>query len=204
MISGFAQLRCGISTYHWQRLIHTAWFSCVTHLCCLTFLRDHLRHNRIAQLWRVPGMISLTGMIIYALTTTSQYDWTRESAVRLVTPFDQAICYLSPSLHYEFDDGNGTQRICLAISFLGIGMINRIRRLYHVPNLIVNKGRSWTSHKVKRFLMYCYRPNSGNSFIACIAAVLVYRPLLAAFLTVRLLIDGCTSMAFEVRCIIAP
>jgi hypothetical protein len=227
MISGFTQLRCGISTYHWRRVVNTAWFACVTHLCCLTFLRDHLIHNRIAQLWRVPAMVALTTMIIYALTTTSQYDWdtseynwdiskynwdmseynwnttkynwTSNIPGRSVSPADQAICYLDPSFSDGYLLANWRFRILISMIFLGFGMINRFRRLYHAPNLILSKGRAWVSCRVRGILMYYYGKSRANSFIACIVAVLVYRPLLALFLTVRLLMDGLTSMAFEVR-----
>lgn len=76
MISGFTQLRACVSIYHWQRLTHLAWFSCVTHLTCSTFLREHLRKNKRFQLWRVPGMVALVIMLLYVLATTAQYDWT--------------------------------------------------------------------------------------------------------------------------------
>jgi hypothetical protein len=215
IISGFAQLRCGISTYHWQRVVNTAWFACATHLCCLTFLREHLIHNRIAQLWRVPGMIVLTIMIIYALTTTSQYDWESLFPNNSVAPSDQAICYLDPSFefgnshldpsylntsfNFQLYEDDRRLRLVVSIIFLGFGMINRLRRLYHAPNLIVSKARAWVSRKVRSFLMHCYGRICADSFIACAAAVLVYRPLLALFLTVRILMDGLTSLAFEVR-----
>jgi hypothetical protein len=191
MISGFAQLPCGISTYHWQRIVNTAWFACVTHLSCLTFLRDHLLNNRITQLWRVPGMIVLTSMIIYALTTTSRYDQGGNGP----TSFDQAICFLGPFFDSSSTDGI---RGLISIVFLGFGMINRIRRLYHAPNVIMTKLRIWISHKARGFLMQVYGQGSADSFVACLAAVLVYRQLLTIFLMVRLLTDGLTSMAFEV------
>jgi hypothetical protein len=201
MISGFVQLRCGISTYHWQRIVNTAWFACVTHLCCLTFLRDHLLHNRVTQLWRVPGMVVLITMVIYALTTTSQHTFGPQVPIdHEVTPFDQAICYLHPSLYLgSGGDGQRKLRILVSIVFLGFGIINRLRRLYHAPNLIMTKVRNWTSHKVRCFLMHVYGQGSADSLIACLAAVLVYRPLLALFLMARLLVDGFTSMAFEVN-----
>jgi hypothetical protein len=197
MISGFAQLRCGLSTYHWQRIVNTAWFASVTHLCCLTFLRDHLLHNRVTQLWRVPGMVVLTSMIIYALTTTSQYDWLSTPSDSLVTPSDQAICYLNPS----FDLGVDRKlRLAISIVFLGFGMINRLRRLYHAPNIILTKVRDWCSHKARCYLMHLYGKGSADSVVTFLVAVLVYRPLLALFLMARLLMDGVTSMAFEVSC----
>jgi hypothetical protein len=201
IISGFAQLRCGLTRYHWQKIVDTAWFACVTHLCCLTFLRDHLLKNRIAQLWRVPGMMVLTTMIMYALTTTSQYEWMSETGWDYVTNSDQAICFLAPSFDMEFSgfDSDRKLRIILSILFLGFGLINRLRRLYHAPNLVVTTVRHWVSHKARHFLEYFYGRGSADSLVSCIAAVLVYRPLLAIFLAVRLLIDGLTSMAFEVN-----
>jgi hypothetical protein len=193
MVSGFTQLRCDISMYHWQKIVHTAWFACVTHFCCLTFLRDHLLHNRSTQLWRVPGMVVLTTMIIYALTTLSQY--VRESWPTSVADEDYAICYLKP--FFDINDAGGVGGI-ISIIFLGFGMINRIRRLYHAPNIIFAKLRNWTSHKARCFLMLIYRRGCADSVFDCVTALLVYRPLLTLFLMVRLIIDGLTSMAFEV------
>ncbi|KAH7093346.1 hypothetical protein FB567DRAFT_173148 [Paraphoma chrysanthemicola] len=74
LTSGFARLRCGMSTFHWQRIVNLAWFSSVTHLCCLTFLREHLRRNRVLQIWRIPGMVALTFMLMVALVTTLSYE----------------------------------------------------------------------------------------------------------------------------------
>jgi hypothetical protein len=142
-------------------------------------------------------MVVLTTMIIYGLTTTSRYDWDTGISLGSVKPFDQAICYLDPA----FDDWENTDafRIIISIVFLGFGMINRIRRLYHAPNLIMAKARNRISQISRCFLMYIYGQGSADSVVACLAAVMVYRPLLALFLTVRLLTDGLTSMAFEVR-----
>lgn len=42
LISGYAQLECGLSCYHWQVLVYLAWFSSLTHLSCLTLLRNYL------------------------------------------------------------------------------------------------------------------------------------------------------------------
>lgn len=199
MVSGFAQLRCGLSTYHWQRIVNTAWFACVTHLFCLTFLRDHFLQNHVTQLWRVPGMVMLTTMVVYALTTTSQYDWLLRSRDSSVTRFDQAICYLDPSFDMDFYSADKSLRLICSIVSLVFGTINRLRRLFHAPNLIVTKFRNWTSQTARRFLMQFYGKGSAESFVACIAALLIYRPLLALFLLIRFVLDCLTSMAFEVR-----
>jgi hypothetical protein len=194
MVSGFTQLRCDLSMYHWQKIVHTAWFACVTHFCCLTFLRDHLLHNRSTQLWRVPSMVVLTTMIIYALTTLSQYDQ-KESGLIFIADEDYAICHLKP--FFNTKDWNGIKGI-ISIIFLGFGMINRIRRLYHAPNILFAKLRNWTSRKARDFLTLFYRRGCADSIFDCLTALLLYRPLLTLFLMVRLIVDGLTSMAFEV------
>jgi hypothetical protein len=45
LVSGFAQLNCGLSIYHWHMIVHLAWFSFVTHLTALTFLRRYIHDN---------------------------------------------------------------------------------------------------------------------------------------------------------------
>ena len=46
LLSGYIQLPSGISTYHWQVIVSLAWFSSITHLATLTFLRDYLLTHR--------------------------------------------------------------------------------------------------------------------------------------------------------------
>jgi hypothetical protein len=143
-------------------------------------------------------MVVLTTMIIYALTTTSQSEWLSETGWDQVTDSDQAICFRGPSFDLETFGFDIKLRIIVSILFLGFGMVNRLRRLYHAPNLMVTNVRNWTSHKARCFLKLFYGLGSADSLVDCIVAVLIYRPLLAIFLTTRLLIDGLTSMAFEV------
>jgi hypothetical protein len=202
MVSGFAQLRCGISVYHWQRLIYLAWFACITHLCCLSFLREYLRQNKISQLWRVPAMISLVIMLIYALATTSQYDrsnWSSGSP-KEVLPQDPAICHLDASLSFNINSEYtaAIQRIVISMIFLGLNMVIRIQRLYRPPTAVALKVRAWVSHRARNLLKRCYRRCSSNSLAAWTEAILIYRPLLALFLTIRLSVDVLTSKALDV------
>lgn len=39
LASGYAQLPYGLASYYWQIIIYLAWFSSLTHLTTLTFLR---------------------------------------------------------------------------------------------------------------------------------------------------------------------
>lgn len=66
------------------------------HLYSPTFLRDHLRKNRLAQIWRLPGMLSLIGMLLFALANTAQYDATVGAQSSDDDLYRPAICYMSP------------------------------------------------------------------------------------------------------------
>jgi hypothetical protein len=71
LISGYTQLRCGLQAYYWQRVVYLAWFSSITHLCCLTFLREYFSRNKVAYCWRLPGMIILILMLVVAYVPTA-------------------------------------------------------------------------------------------------------------------------------------
>lgn len=49
--SGYGQLSCGLSVYHWVTIVNLAWFSSVTHLTTLTSLRKYFQ-TRSALKWR--------------------------------------------------------------------------------------------------------------------------------------------------------
>ncbi|KAK9847314.1 hypothetical protein MYU51_019581 [Penicillium brevicompactum] len=53
IVSGAAQLKCGISTHQWQVLVYLAWFSSLTHLSCLTLLRNCLHQRPAERIWRL-------------------------------------------------------------------------------------------------------------------------------------------------------
>lgn len=59
----------------------------------LTFLQEHFRKDRTAQIWRIPGMIALVIMLIVALVPTGHYAWYNDDMVERdrPTPYDYAI-----------------------------------------------------------------------------------------------------------------
>jgi hypothetical protein len=73
--SGFSQLRCGISAYHWQITIYLVWFSSFTHLATLTFLRRYLYENVPLRSWRLGLMTVLIASLVIALIPTGNRAW---------------------------------------------------------------------------------------------------------------------------------
>jgi hypothetical protein len=74
MGSGFSQLSCSLSFYHWQNIVNLAWFSSVAHLTTLTTLRKYLRKNQGLRLWRLCGMIITAVMLVVGLVSTGFYN----------------------------------------------------------------------------------------------------------------------------------
>jgi hypothetical protein len=104
LISGYAQLRCGLSCYYWQVLVCLAWFSSLTHLSCLTALRNYLYHRPEERVWRVAAMGIIVIMLLVALVPTGSYNWTSiEYPEDSAWPNDFAICYFNPA-NICFDD----------------------------------------------------------------------------------------------------
>jgi hypothetical protein len=99
LISGYAQLRCGISTYHWQVMVWLAWFSSLTHMACLTFLRNYLYTHPSERLWRLFGMLSIAGLLFVAMLPTFNFNLLQYNDKTMhPTPADQTICYFRPGI----------------------------------------------------------------------------------------------------------
>ena len=77
LASGYAQLSCGLSSFHWQIIVYLAWFSSLTHLTTLTVLRQYFRDNPTARLWRATIMLLMVTMLGIALLPTGDALWFR-------------------------------------------------------------------------------------------------------------------------------
>ena len=75
LLSGYVQLACGLSVYHWQMIIYLAWFSSLTHLTTLTILRQYFRDNPEARLWRAILMLIMVTMLGIALLPSGDIWW---------------------------------------------------------------------------------------------------------------------------------
>jgi len=154
MNGGYAQLRCGLSALHWQRLVQLAWCSSVTHLSCLTFLRDYFKAHKLTQLWRIPGMIALNVMLTVGLLPTAHCPWEyaylitgTEAALQRPQTYDYAACFWNyheiPGDRFQFETIK--QRTIVMGVFLGLGMFNRLFRLYQIPVIAVLRVRKSSS-----------------------------------------------------------
>jgi hypothetical protein len=105
LVSGFTNLRCGISAYHFQIIVHLAWFSSLTHLCALTALRRHFHRHQVEKSVRLLLMIVLAIMLIAALAPTAFFNWTHTEEPAASTAEAYAICFFDRQLALRWYNG---------------------------------------------------------------------------------------------------
>lgn len=211
LISGYTQIQCGISTYHWKILVSLAWLCSTTHLCCLTFLRSYLYKRPFKRLWRVLGMSALVIMLIVALVPTGHYvNRSYENILPAVVrpmPADFVICYLwhadtsGPQIYSEYISAllqlNKEYMIASSV-LLASGMILRFVKLHRgSSNLFFTMERQYDIYS-DWALCKIYNWSHTAIQYPTLGRALIYRPVLSVFLVTRTLIDLWSSMAFEV------
>ena len=127
LISGYAQLRCGLSAYHWQMILYLAWFSCLTHLTTLTMLRKYFRDNPGPRLWRAALMLVMVTMLGFGLLPSGDGLWLYEPSIPALCYFRRLIAR-SPEERFEFDPYN-TVSMLISILVLFSGYLTRLIKL---------------------------------------------------------------------------
>lgn len=72
LISGFYQLKHGLTYYHWQMITNLAWFSSTTHLSSLMCLERYFQRNRVIWYARLLLMIGLISLLATAMASTTR------------------------------------------------------------------------------------------------------------------------------------
>lgn len=65
----------GLSAYHWKMVISLAWFSSVTHLSVLSFLRTYLSKHPRRRLWRLTLMLVLLILLFVGFIPTGHFNF---------------------------------------------------------------------------------------------------------------------------------
>lgn len=205
LISGYAQLRCGLSCYHWQLLVYLAWFSSVTHLACLTFLRHYLYIHPGERAWRLVLMGLFAAMLLVAMIPTGNYNWRGTPDIDVWTgqvdsptpsPTDYAICYFGKA---QKTDLLTFTSMIISVLLIAFGYLSRVIRLHRILSVRVGAGtRRYVSERVRRWLQKVYNWCDVGNSPGGLKRLLIYRPLLALFLSVRVISDAWSSMFVEV------
>ncbi|KAH7324627.1 hypothetical protein B0I35DRAFT_406413 [Stachybotrys elegans] len=114
LLSGYSQLRCYISAYHWQLIAYLAWFSNLTHVACLIVLRKYLYENQFERHFRLGLMIILWVGLIVAFVPTTSFNWVVNNEPTAALPASDARCFFDVRLANTIHDEKG----CIHLSQL--------------------------------------------------------------------------------------
>ncbi|KAL4744627.1 hypothetical protein BDW72DRAFT_208869 [Aspergillus terricola var. indicus] len=198
LISGYAQLQCGLSSYHWLGITRLAWFSSLTHLSCLPFLRNYLYKHKSQRQWRLVFMLVLVIMLTTAMVPTGGYMWTYSNSKMP----GYAIClFFTPVTSGSV----GTfMSMAILVSLIGLGFVFRVVKLHKPLSLfMVETLRRNISQYLRGLLWKLYRWKGHSKRPRRIAGLFLYYPALALFLSLRLVADRFSSMFFEVYWLLA-
>jgi hypothetical protein len=139
-------------------------------------------------------------MLLVAMIPTGYYNWPvadgTDGDTQGPTPSDYAICYLHPP---EAPDDLTFASMILSILLLGLGFLVRAVKLHKRLSVnIVGSVRHAVSVCFRRQLSAIYNKLNPESSPKRLARKLIYRPLLATFLILRVGTDAWTSMTVEV------
>ena len=199
LISGYTQLGCGISAYHWQTTIYLVWFSSLTHLSTLTFLRQYFYENRPLLWGRLFFICLIAGLLLGALAPTGSSDWTTSSDTGTITLSIPAQCFYNQS-GPPYGPFGGTQGPVMIVSalILSVGSIARGIKLFARSSEFSRKVlRRIPSDKIKSLMRTLYIAMGKQPRHKWVVSV-PYWSLLTIFLVSRACFDIFESMLWEV------
>lgn len=213
LVSGYIQLSNGLSSYHWMVIIDLAWFSCLTHLACLTLLRNFLYNHPLQRTVRLFFMGVLAILLVVGLSFTSRYTWVSFDYYTSLTefmagpPFSSYPDPVAITYHATCQIPNTTKdpdwqylSTVFSIVLIAMGLLSRVIKLYRFISVgVCARLRSWVSTRIRRYLRWVFSRCCFNKSPRSLSRTLIYRPLLAVFVVAELGLDWWSSFLLEVR-----
>jgi hypothetical protein len=196
LISGYSQLNCGISAYHWQIMVFEAWFSSFTFISCMTFLVGYFETNSTMRIIRLCFMLILASLLIVALLPTGSVNWLDWTGVRGgFYPSIAALCFFNQLSEESYINGGPKvwsmifSLLVVAFSYIHCG----IRLFDPTSELTQRYLRVWPGRHFKHLLKYLEQQSRRNTLWAT-----PYFVVFLSFTTMRALYDLAESMLIEI------
>ncbi|KAF2662386.1 hypothetical protein K491DRAFT_709756 [Lophiostoma macrostomum CBS 122681] len=199
LISGYSQLDCGISAYHWQIMVYLAWFSSFSFLSAMTFLEGYFMTNNPLRILRVFFMVVLASFLIVALLPTGSDNWLNMSGNGFY-PSLPAQCYFKQIEKPTYNPYGGPKTWSMAISVLVVAFSyihNGIRLFDPTAEFSRRWFRSFPGWYVKQILRMLEDRATAPGLRAATWSV-PYLLVFAAFASARALYDIAESMLLEI------
>ncbi|KAH7120800.1 hypothetical protein B0J11DRAFT_438088 [Dendryphion nanum] len=201
LISGYSQLSCGITAYHWQIMVYIAWFSSFSFLSAMAFLEGYFLMNTSLRIIRVCLMFILASLLIAALLPTGSRSW-----LNLLPdeggfyPSLHAICFFQQLGILGFNTHTGPKLWSMIVSVIVVALsyIHTGIRLFDPTAALTRKYlRAWPGNHLK-FLLHSLEMNSRSRGLKACFWKLLYLALFAGFVSVRAFYDIAESMLLEI------
>lgn len=208
LLSGFAQFQCGLAALKWRTILDLAWFSCLTHLLCLTMLRRHLHTHTFQRIWRLFAMGVLAALLAAGLLITANPKWLLLSEDTKATPTICIVgCYLKPGPNKEWVESmesipsvESWQPLewfwtpVISASFVMVAFVFQVVRLHKTLSVGVSRATKWLDGQMQRLLWVLFRILCTEGDICSLG----YRPIFGIVMILRFVLDSWASFPVEV------
>lgn len=212
LLSGFAQLKCGLAAMNWRIILDLAWFSCLTHMSCLVMLRRYLHTHTFERVWRLFAMGILAALLAVGLLLTANPKWLLLTEATKATPAICILgCYLKPGANKEWVKTHSSipseelwnpsewfWTPLFSAIFLLSAFISRVVRLHKFLFVGVTRATKWLHYHIQRLLWLAFRNLCTEGDMYSLKRSLGYRPVFAIVMILRLVLDSWASFAVEV------
>ncbi|KAF2113284.1 hypothetical protein BDV96DRAFT_601462 [Lophiotrema nucula] len=199
LVSGYSQLNCGLTAYHWQIMVYVAWFSSFTFLSAMTFLEGYFQENHTMRIIRVCFMFVLASLLIVALLPTGSHNWLNLLSEGEFYPSLPAACYFRQLPLDSYSHG-GPKIWSMVVSILvvAISYIHSGIRLFDPTAEFTRKHfRAWPALHIKRALNFFEQGSRQGGIRAALWKVL-FLVAFAMFTCSRAFLDLAESMLLEI------
>ena len=203
LISGYAQLRCGISSYHWQTIIYLTWFSSLTHLTTLTVLRQYFRDNPDPRLWRAVLMLAMVTLLGFALLPSGDDLWFTSDEYMAGVP---ALCLFRRLIARSLEEPSSfdvytSSSMLISVLVLFLGYLTRLVKLSRKATAFTKVWiRTKPGRKLKSALRTSIQRAGKSTTVVFMYWRLQHFVLETAYILLRASFDIYESTLWEVRC----
>ena len=195
LVSGFSQLGCSLSSYHWQLTFDLAWFSSMTHLTTLTSLRHYFQKRPALRAWRMICMAITAIMLGVSLGSTGYIGQDTD-------PSFPALCLFRPNKSASAK-GKGSYNgwyIGVTSSFLVFSYLSRVIQLLPAT---MDTAHDWFRVRPRqRFQAWLqsvnYRETRSTSNVSKALLATLHRLIRSTWCILEAMADLWSSLLWEV------
>jgi hypothetical protein len=200
-----------MSAYHWNYVVHLAWFSNLTHQCGLFSLKDYLRRHPREIPFRITIMIIILILLIVAMVPTIYFNW--NSSFVTTNPDSPAFCFYQPVIanqlysdalslagvdNPKLENSVSFQSTIFLICIFVLNTTMRIIKLFEASSVFMRQTVRAPIRRRIRIIVFNIHEKRPKRITQGSWTLLVIKPLLAGYLLLGAMADFQSSTFFDV------